>query len=520
MPTALAYAVRLANVLLLLLLLAVPAVGLLTSESEQASAPWPAARQWNLFIRTVLLSAGASILAVVWACLVAAGLSLLTRRGGWWLLGPLLVPPYVHAYAWSYVLAPDAVVGRALQACGLAVWTFGQARTLWVWSCWLWPIPALLMLAGWRYGARQNVELAVLDAGPGRAWLRAGMPALLPFAAAGALCCFVLALTNYSVPHLYNVNVFTTDLLAAWQVGDSVPAIAVAGWPVILTALLATAACVLSLGRLGIWSAPPPTPPTRTLLRSWTSAGPVLSALIIVVAVTLIGPLVALVCQLRHLAALWQCFVGFAEPWRTSAVIVVPGVVLAWVIAAASLRRTGRRGQGGVRSAVVLFCWTVLAVVPAVVWGSATIGGYNASAVSQWLYDRAPLVVLVLGLVGRYGWVSAWTGWLTARRLDPALDEQAHLNGATGVQRWARLHVPSAAKPLAVAAILVAALAVTELPISSMLSPPGWQTLSVRTVNLMHYQRDDQVIAIALWMIILAIVAGYFVSRAARRWFE
>jgi hypothetical protein len=40
----------------------------------------------------------------------------------------------------------------------------------------------------------------------------------------------------------------------------------------------------------------------------------------------------------------------------------------------------------------------------------------------------------------------------------------------------------------------------------------------MRPGTLLHYQRDDQVVAVSLWLLALPVAVSWLVSRVSRRW--
>jgi ABC-type Fe3+ transport system permease subunit len=135
---------------------------------------------------------------------------------------PLLTPSHVHVYLWQ-LLRTAFVEPGSLGPIGRVVngW-FGVA---WVTACWLWPIPAMLLAAGWRREAAAVLEVALLDLPAWRARLTAARAVLLPYAAAGLAIVFVMSSVEYTVPHLAIVSTY------AGAVPDGRAGAGVAGGP-------------------------------------------------------------------------------------------------------------------------------------------------------------------------------------------------------------------------------------------------------------------------------------------------
>ena len=127
------------------------------------------ARQWGLFGRSVYLAAGGAGCAVLLslpAAYVIGRIGRLTRAPaiGALLLAPLLLPPMVYAFGWQRMGLPSLP---------------GALCCVWGWASWGWPVPAMLIGAGWAGGGRSAYEAAILVTTPGRAFVRAVLPLLV-----------------------------------------------------------------------------------------------------------------------------------------------------------------------------------------------------------------------------------------------------------------------------------------------------------------------------------------------------
>jgi len=191
--------------------------------SVEWAVPTAAAQAWpaggRLFLTSVALAACALVLALVFGFPVGVHLG---RQGGAVLaalvLVPLAFPPQLSAYVWRFLLED---VGGLFGGAGVwwrsPRWSFlGAAWTL---AAVGWPVVALPVAVSMRLrGTRLEEELATL-ARPRAVFWGAVLPGLLPGALAGAGVFFLLALSNYGVPLMWNVpsqNVAVFARLAAF----------------------------------------------------------------------------------------------------------------------------------------------------------------------------------------------------------------------------------------------------------------------------------------------------------------
>ena len=107
--------------------------------------------------------------------------------------------------------------------------------------------------------------------------------------------------------------------------------------------------------------------------------------------------------------------------------------------------------------------------------------------------------------------------WAALDAVPRRLDELALTDGAGWTRRLAHVWVPAAWPGLAAAFLVCYAAAVAEVGAAVIVSPPGREVLSVRTLTLAHYGVYANVASLALAMVALALPAAALLWLAARR---
>lgn len=103
------------------------------------------------------------------------------------------------------------------------------------------------------------------------------------------------------------------------------------------------------------------------------------------------------------------------------------------------------------------------------------------------------------------------------RQVDPLLWESARLAHAPGWAKALRVALPLALPGMVVAAGFTAALSLGEIGTTLLVCPPGYQTVSLRLYNLLHYGADASAAALALATTAVAATLGTGVWAMARR---
>jgi ABC-type Fe3+ transport system permease subunit len=104
-----------------------------------------------------------------------------------------------------------------------------------------------------------------------------------------------------------------------------------------------------------------------------------------------------------------------------------------------------------------------------------------------------------------------------ARLMPTGLDEAAQLEGASLLQRFVRVFLPSLRWPVLWTGLGVGVLALGELSGSKMLTTPGFKPLAQHVFEQMHYGADSELAALCLVMLGLVGVGGVILALAARR---
>ncbi len=177
-------------------------------------------RQRGLMLTSIVLGGGAAIFATV----LGAPLGLLFARARLpakrflrlALIVPLVVPPYIMALAWVLLTGPVGLFARAAGHDFLSDWTYSLTGAIVVLGLTFYPLSMLATEAAARRVDARLEESALLAASPRRVLWRITLPLIGPTVAAAGLIVFVLALSEFGVPALLRVRVFTTEAFTAF----------------------------------------------------------------------------------------------------------------------------------------------------------------------------------------------------------------------------------------------------------------------------------------------------------------
>lgn len=457
----------------------------------------------------LLIGALATVLAWPAAWIVNA------RPRGWWLAGmtaaaPLFLPTYLLFAALRLSHAPGTPLGRWLAPAPAWVHvTIDQTLAIIGLAFWSAPLAACVLLAGLRRVPLEALQSLRLDGGS--IWARARMTLALmrtPFAVSVALVGVVML--GSAVPlHLAGVDTPAQRLWWRLQLAptgavlvDALPLLA----PAVLAALLITA-------HVGRRPDEQPIAPPRAGRVAWLGW----------VAVSAVSLLVPLGCMLGALR-LWSSIPRFWEEasdalaeslWiaASAGALITALAALSWWVASA---------RAGATLRLLAAAFVTAGLLPGVLIGAGVLQALSLPG----LRSLAPTleaggVPLVLAHGARFGFIGVLAGCFLARSEPRDHRDARHLDGAVTLRAWWRASASPLGSALAGVFLVTAALSFQEIESAVIVATPGQRTLPQVLLELLHYNRDEQLAAAGIGMLALglapALGGAALLLRSARR---
>ena len=210
------------------------------------------ARQQRLLWNTTLLGAGTAFLATVIGAPLGVALARVPLPGKALLrvalAVPALLPPYIVALAWTHLGGSRGLVASAIGHDLLSEWTYSLPAAVVVLSLVFYPLSMLATEVALRRIDGRLEEAGVLVASAAVVLRRITIPLAAPGILAAALIIFVLAVSEFGVPGLLRVRVYTTEVFTAFaSLYDFTRAIVVA-LPLLLVSLTVAVVAVALVG--------------------------------------------------------------------------------------------------------------------------------------------------------------------------------------------------------------------------------------------------------------------------------
>ena len=357
-------------------------------------------------------------------------------------------------------------------------------------------------------------EAALIVASPSRVLWRITVPLALPAIIGAALLIFVLAISEFGVPALLRVPVYTTEVFTAFAAFYDFSRATLLAIPLMALCAVIAAVAVRLLGapvvstRRGVSGA-------AALPERWRGPATIFAWAVVVVA--LMVPLAILVREALDARSIAAVIRGSGGAIVTSVGLSTAGATAVVAVAVwlgyARSRAGVRTGQG----ADVLFV-TAFAV-PSTIIGIALIGLWNRPGWLGHLYGTNAM--LLLGYLARFLPVAALVLAASARYVPTSHEEAAAVGGAGWIRTMSWIVVPQLRLGLTAAWVIVFVMAFGELGVSVLVAPPGESTLPIRIYTLIANTPASHVAALALLqsavvLLPLAVIAAVASRREAR----
>jgi iron(III) transport system permease protein len=461
-------------------------------------------RQRELLLNSTLLGASSAM----FASLLGAPLGLLLARANLpakrllriALVIPLIVPPYVLALAWILFTGSTGLLALATGRDILSNWTYSFAGAVVVLGLGFYPLSMLATEAAARRVDGYLEEGALLVTNTRRVFWHITMPLIAPMVATAALTIFVLGLSEFGVPGLLRVRVFTTEVLTAFAALYNFGAATAIALPLLMVTVIVAVTIKLVIGERFLSarrSVHPALPLPLGRWRPW-----VLGGTILVLAASVGLPLIALAYEAGGAKRVTSALQGSGEAIINSLSLATIAATL--IVALATLLGYWRgRAQGRWRGLFDLVLIVIFAV-PSTVLGVGLIGLWNRPGLLGEVY--ASQAIIIISYVARFVTVAALILAVSVRQIPESLEEAAEVAGGSWLRTFGQIVIPNMRTGVIAAWLISFIFAVGELGTTILVAPPGESTLPVRVYTLIANTPSSEVAALALMEIGIILI--------------
>ncbi len=451
-------------------------------------------RQRGLLYNTALLGVGTAALATAIGAPLGVVLARvpLHRKAVVRLLAgaPVLLPPYIVALAWVNLGSSRGLLSDLAGGDLLSGWTNSLPAAILILSFVLYPLSMLATEVAMRRIDGRLEEAGLIVAPPGRVLRRITLPLVAPSVVGAALIIFVLAVSEFGVPGLLRVRVYTTEVFTAFAALYDFSRAIVLAVPllVLCVAVAAVAAALLGDRLVTTRRSLDVSPMVFDACRR-----PATVAVFLVVATAVALPMLILVREAlgaRSLAAAAGSINAIVNSLLLAAVGATVVVALAVCLGYAQARASRSLRLAAQVVLVVLFA------VPSTIIGVGLIALWNRSGPFGALYGTDAM--LLLAYLARFVPVAALILAATTQTVSVSQEEAAAVSGVGWLRTMRGIVLPQLRVGIAAAWVVAFVLAFGELGASILVAPPGEATLPIRIYTIIANTSSSNVAMLAL----------------------
>ena len=475
-------------------------------------------RQRGLLFNTALLGVGTALLATFIGAPIGIVLARVPLRRKPLIrlvaAAPVLLPPYVLALAWIHVGSSRGLLAALTGEDLFSEWTYSLPAAILMLSLSLYPLSMLATeVAMHRLDARLE-EAALLVAPAGRVLTRITLPLTRPTIVAAALIIFVLAISEFSVPGVLRVRVYSTEVFTAFAALYDFRQAIILAMPLLGLSVAVAALAARLLGdrlvttRRSVSASP-------VAFDHWRR--PAAAAISVVVALSVALPTAILAREALRGRSILPTITGSVDAVANSLILATAGATLVVALAV-------WLGYAHARASRSFFSWTqallvVLFAIPSTIVGVGLIGLWNRPGPFGALYGTGAM--LLLGYLARFVPVATLILSAATQTISVSQEEAAAVSGAGWLRTVRGIVLPQLRVGLLATWIVVFVLAFGELGTSILVAPPGDATLPIRVYTIIANTPPSQVATLALLQTFVVFVpvvalAIYVATREAK----
>jgi iron(III) transport system permease protein len=465
----------------------------------------PTGRRFGLFIRTIGLSLSVALSSIIFGIL--AGSFLWRLRTGpasylrWFVFFLLIIPYYVHALAWSLTIDK---INSILEFYGLfTIPLQGWIGCWWVQLMALSPIAAGLTLLGLESIDESLIESARTLRSDVYCLKHVVLPLAAPMILAGGGFVFLFSLTDYSVPSLFQTNVYALEIFAEFSASNEPVRAFLLAIPFMCIACIIvyfSQSAIRNVVQKPLWHIRP-----RNSEMEWPWWFILLQYIaIIVLSAQILIPLISLFMDIGHINNLANSLASASTEIHYTFWVSIITAVLSIPVAFAVAKQLVK---SGIQGKLWWFLVTLPLAVPASLVGIGLISIWNRPYLSV-IYGSGTM--LFLALFSRFVPIAAFVILAQLRRIEPLLLDAARIFQVHAIKTWIRINLPMYVPGFIAAGCIIFAMSAGELGATLIVAPPGYSTLTMRIYSYLHYGASESVAGLCFMMVLMALTLGLF----------
>ncbi len=455
----------------------------------------------GLLLRSLSLSLVSTLLCTllgiasalfVWSCRPKAASRLMSM-----LLICALIPHFIHVHSW--IKAADFLNNILGYLIPLSPDFTGNGAVIWTTAMSYLPFTAGLGYLGFKSLPAGTIDLLKTEDDSFKSFLRIIVPYSLPFVLTGMIFVFLITINDFAIPSVFGVSVYALELFALFSAGGNIYAIALAASPLVLLSVILLAVFLKLASSID-------------LTDDFSNAGspyersPAGGVVLAVFAGIPVAAMVAESLKVKEIVEVLirstgQISYSLLTSMLTAVIAVLPAALFSY------LRSHTRKG----RWVTILLALPFL--IPSAMLGLSLISFWNKSILSD-IYTSP--VMPSIGLAIRFGILAILYMSYRFDRIDREITDAMKLE-ISAAGGFFRIVLPLLARDMAACMMLIFALSMGEYGIVLLLTPPGYQMVTVKIYNYIHYGASEIVFALNMIVLLSVLAAGSIIMKLYRK---
>lgn len=464
----------------------------------------PGGRRMVLFRNSIILALSVAFSCMVISFLISLGLVRFTgkwsSRFRWLLLVLVPIPPYIHALAWSWFLFTISAIIPQVQP-------MGGFAAYWVQVMSFLPLAVATAIIGLDSVDKEFIEAGRILDKDWRVITQIIFPLVLPVLLTGAGFIFILSIVDYSVPSLFQYNVYSMEIFADFSAFYHPGRAFLLSLPLMI---LTSGLLIALLSNLRTLALKPIVTSQLTLPQFSLPPGfrVMVAVCTTILAFQIIIPLASQIYLIDSWTSLIQSIQTSTAEITTSLNVSILAAVFCTILAFPIANRLLRQTAPGL-------IWWAIAVIP-LAFPAPLVGigleslwnqpGIQSIYSSNW--------ILVLACIARFLPFAVLLLTAQLRRINPDLVDAAKIYRTDFIRTLTRITIPLYRPGILLSAALVFILSLGELGASLLVMPPGHATITIRIYNFLHYGASGTVAGLCLAVSAIVVLTGILVAAA------
>lgn len=409
-----------------------------------------------------------------------------------------LIPPFIHVHSWIKVmdgvcLLFNSILGTNLNFTGVFAVIFTTAFSYL-------PYTISLCLMGLFSIPMDINDLIRTEDAPLTLFKKCISPYFLPYLFIGGIFVFLITINDFSIASAFNINVFALELFSLYSASGDIYSIALSSLPLILLSILLLAGLWYLSDRyevLGDIDTNKNPLEKEKFMKCISFFGGITISLYILI------PLLTMVVESFTtrkfisilIESVSEISYSLIVSMGTSVIVVFFSVLIYFF------------WQNKRHRSILYFILSFSFLIPSAILGLGLISFWNQSFLSQ-IYQSPYMPVI--GLATRFLILSLLFLTVRINRLDKGLIDATVLSYSYFKGLFCVI-IPMIWKDILACMLLIFALSMSEYGIVLLVTPPGYQMLTIKIYNYLHYGATEVVYALNLFVFLIIMIIALLI---------